>query len=77
MSEPDRLVTFSLDDHLFGIDVRCGEPLATPHGLEQMRRAFDAVFVAVTSTAASFSLQFAGCNPQGRACRRSGRRSPT
>jgi hypothetical protein len=33
------------------------------------RREGDAVFVAVTSTAASFSMQFAGCNPQGRACR--------
>ena len=29
----------------------------------------DAVFVAVTSTAANFSMQFAGCTPQGRACR--------
>src|SRR5690349_18409057 len=33
------------------------------------RREDDAVFVAVTSTAASFSMQFAGCSPQGRACR--------
>jgi hypothetical protein len=33
------------------------------------RKEGDAVFVAVTSAAASFSLQFAGCNPQGRACR--------
>ena len=32
-------------------------------------REGDAVFVAVTSTAAAFSMQFAGCNPQGRACR--------
>lgn len=31
-------------------------------------READAVFVTVTSTAANFSLQFAGCNPQGRAC---------
>jgi hypothetical protein len=29
----------------------------------------DSVFVAVTSTTANFSMQFAGCNPQGRACR--------
>ena len=29
----------------------------------------DAVFVAVTSAAAIFSMQFAGCTPQGRACR--------
>lgn len=33
------------------------------------RRDADAVFVAVSSPAASFSIQFAGCNPQGRACR--------
>jgi hypothetical protein len=33
------------------------------------RREEDAVFVAVTSTAANFSMQFAGCSPQGRACR--------
>ena len=33
------------------------------------RKEGDAVFVAVTSTAASFSMQFAGCTPQGRACR--------
>ena len=33
------------------------------------RREEDAVFVAVTSTVANFSMQFAGCNPQGRACR--------
>jgi hypothetical protein len=33
------------------------------------RRDEDSVFVAVTSTAANFSLQFAGCNPQGRACK--------
>ncbi|WP_293900795.1 hypothetical protein [Phenylobacterium sp.] len=32
------------------------------------RREDDAVFVAVTSSAATFSMQFAGCNPQGRAC---------
>jgi len=32
------------------------------------RKEEDAVFVTVTSTAANFSLQFAGCNPQGRAC---------
>lgn len=29
----------------------------------------DSVFVAVTSTAANFSMQFAGCAPQGRGCR--------
>lgn len=29
----------------------------------------DSVFVAVTSTAANFSMQFAGCTPQGRECR--------
>lgn len=32
-------------------------------------REDDSVFVTVTSTAASFSMQFAGCTPQGRACR--------
>ncbi|TAJ72286.1 MAG: hypothetical protein EPO51_09255 [Phenylobacterium sp.] len=32
------------------------------------RRDGDSVFVTVTSTAANFSLQFAGCNAQGRAC---------
>jgi hypothetical protein len=32
------------------------------------RRDGDTVFVTVTSAAANFSLQFAGCNPQGRAC---------
>lgn len=32
-------------------------------------REEDTVFVAVTSTAAAFSMQFAGCSPQGRACR--------
>lgn len=32
------------------------------------RREGDSVFVAVTSTAANFSMQFAGCNPNGRAC---------
>ena len=37
--------------------------------VQTSRREGDAVFVAVTSTAASFSMQFAGCNPQGRACR--------
>jgi hypothetical protein len=37
--------------------------------VQTSRREEDAVFVAVTSTAASFSLQFAGCSPQGRACR--------
>lgn len=33
------------------------------------RKQDDAVFVTVTSPAASFSLQFAGCNAQGRGCR--------
>jgi hypothetical protein len=33
------------------------------------RREEDAVFVTVTSTAANFSMQFAGCTPQGRSCR--------
>lgn len=33
------------------------------------RKEEDAVFVAVTSAAASFSMQFAGCTPQGRACK--------
>jgi hypothetical protein len=37
--------------------------------VQTSRKDGDAVFVAVTSTAASFSMQFAGCNPQGRACR--------
>lgn len=32
-------------------------------------REDDAVFVTVTSTAANFSMQFAGCTPQGRECR--------
>jgi hypothetical protein len=32
------------------------------------RREEDSVFVAVTSTAANFSVQFAGCSPQGRGC---------
>lgn len=32
-------------------------------------REEDSVFVAVTSTAANFSMQFAGCSPQGRGCR--------
>jgi hypothetical protein len=33
------------------------------------RREDDSVFVTVTSTAANFSMQFAGCTPQGRSCR--------
>ena len=33
------------------------------------RREADAVFVTVSSAAANFSMQFAGCSPQGRACR--------
>ena len=32
-------------------------------------REDDAVFVTVTSAAANFSMQFAGCAPQGRECR--------
>lgn len=36
--------------------------------VQTSRRDADSVFVTVTSTAANFSLQFAGCNPQGRAC---------
>lgn len=32
------------------------------------RREADSVFVAITSTAANFSVQFAGCNGNGRAC---------
>lgn len=37
--------------------------------VQTSRREGDAVFVAVTSPAAAFSMQFAGCSPQGRACR--------
>jgi hypothetical protein len=33
------------------------------------RRDGDAVFVTVTSAAANFSMQFAGCDAQGRACK--------
>ncbi|MEW5687991.1 MAG: hypothetical protein AB1942_24005 [Pseudomonadota bacterium] len=33
------------------------------------RKDEDSVFVAVTSAAANFSLQFAGCDAQGRACK--------
>lgn len=36
--------------------------------VQTRRKEEDAVFVTVTSAAASFSLQFAGCNPQGSAC---------
>jgi len=36
--------------------------------VQTSRREADSVFVTVTSTAANFSLQFAGCNAQGRAC---------
>ena len=32
------------------------------------RREADSVFVAITSAAANFSVQFAGCNASGRAC---------
>lgn len=37
--------------------------------VQSRRREDDTVFVTVTSAAANFSLQFAGCSPQGRACR--------
>jgi Putative bacterial sensory transduction regulator len=37
--------------------------------VQTSRKEEDAVFVAVTSAAASFSMQFAGCTPQGRACK--------
>jgi len=37
--------------------------------VQTSRKEEDAVFVAVTSTAANFSIQFAGCTPQGRGCR--------
>jgi hypothetical protein len=33
------------------------------------RREDDAVFVTVASTAANFSMQFAGCDAQGRGCK--------
>lgn len=33
------------------------------------RREDDSVFVAITSAAANFSVQFAGCNASGRACK--------
>jgi len=37
--------------------------------VQTSRREEDAVFVAVSSSVATFSMQFAGCSPQGRACR--------
>ncbi|MBL8552766.1 MAG: hypothetical protein JNL41_00705 [Phenylobacterium sp.] len=37
--------------------------------VQTSRREADAVFVTVASPAASFSLQFAGCDGQGRACK--------
>ena len=37
--------------------------------VQTSRREADAVFVAVSSNVANFSMQFAGCNAQGRACR--------
>ena len=37
--------------------------------MQTTRREADAVFVTVSSTMATFSMQFAGCNAQGRACR--------
>jgi len=36
--------------------------------VQTSRREADSVFVTVISTAANFSLQFAGCSAQGRAC---------
>ena len=30
-----------------GVEVRCGEPLASPQNLERLRRDFDAVFIAI------------------------------
>ena len=45
------------------------ELLAASGAKAQMgRREEDSVFLTVTSTAANFSVQFAGCNAQGRAC---------
>ena len=45
------------------------ELITAAGGKAQMsRREEDAVFVAVTAPAATFSVQFAGCNAQGRAC---------
>ena len=43
--------------------------LATAAVAQTSRKEADAVFVLVTSNVATFSMQFAGCNPQGRACR--------
>jgi len=37
--------------------------------VQTRNRDADSVFVTVESTAANFSLQFAGCTPQGRSCR--------
>ena len=37
--------------------------------VQTSRREDDAVFVSVISSVANFSMQFAGCTPQGRACR--------
>lgn len=37
--------------------------------VQTSRREGDAVFVAITSPVANFSMQFAGCSPQGRGCR--------
>ncbi|MBW8814948.1 MAG: hypothetical protein JF588_16125 [Caulobacterales bacterium] len=37
--------------------------------VQTSKRDADSVFVAVTSPAANFSMQFAGCNEQGRACK--------
>jgi hypothetical protein len=36
---------------------------------QSSRREEDSVFVTVTSTAANFSMQYAGCTPQGRGCK--------
>lgn len=44
--------------------------LSTAGGKAEIaKRDEDAVLVAVTSPAADFSMQFAGCNAQGRACK--------
>lgn len=43
--------------------------IAAGAAIPARRREDDAVFATVTSAAANFSMQYAGCNPQGRACR--------
>lgn len=54
-------------------DVRNPQGLADLIGeagaqVQTNRREGDSVFATVVSTAANFSVQFAGCNPQGREC---------